>query len=284
MIKVYCLSLNESNVLEQWDSGFVLDMFADLGYEIWSVKQLPKCEQAIVLLPARHHAGLEAQVQIELDKINNCVFFALGDEEASFKIEQIQANHIWVQNPRPGRHENYHRLGTGYPPQLKTRLKEQEPKFNEVFFSGQITHDRRREMWKHLEQYSLSSDGAEIYRTQGFTQGMPHQEYYQKMARAKVVPCPSGAVVPDSFRLFEALECMAIPIADEVNPSGTIHGYWDWLFNQTTPFPKIVHWHEVNDKIQESLQNYDSLVQKQTCWWLKYKRDFKLTIKEQLNG
>ena len=72
---------------------------------------------AIVAIAARHHAGYEDQINQELDKIGNCVLFLMGDEEADFDVEKIRKNnmHIWVQNPHMGKHDNYDRIGTGYP-------------------------------------------------------------------------------------------------------------------------------------------------------------------------
>lgn len=281
---VYYLSLKpETPNNDYWDYGFINDMFKDLGYKTEEVKRLPKASSAIVVLPARHHAGLEEEVNFELSKIKHCVFFAMGDEEADFDIEKINAAHIWVQNPHPDKHDRYNRIGTGYPPQSQKILpRMKHNKDLNVYFSGQITHKRRKEMIDNMMEYELSDNNTIINRTHGFTQGVPHEEYYSQMSRAKVVPCPSGAVIPDSFRLFEALESMAVPLADEVNPTGTINGYWDWLFGETVPFPKYVSADRLVGLTHETLDDWNRLVQKQTCWWILYKRNFKLKLQEQL--
>lgn len=282
-MKAYALSFNESSILDQWDSGFLLDMLEQIGIKPIPVKRLEKAENAIVIIPARHHKGMENQIQKELDKINNCIFFALGDEEAEFNVHKIRANYIYVQNPHPGQHDMYDRIGTGYPPQIKLLDEVSFKKDFNVFFSGQNTHTRRQQALKHLNNFADFHEGLEIYETKGFTQGLSHKEYYDRMARAKIAPCPSGAVIPDSFRLFEAFESMAVAIADEVNPSGSIQEYWDWLFEEVNPIIKIKDWSEVGGKILEILEDWDSIVQKQTCWWLLYKRNFRLRLVSQLN-
>ena len=46
----------------------------------------------------------------------------------------------------------------------------------------------------------------------------------KKMARAKTVPAPRGAVSPDSFRFYEALELGAVPITEDEK-------FWHSLFD-----------------------------------------------------
>lgn len=281
---IYALSLvKEANILNQWDFGFLKDMLSD--HKIIEVDRLPKVDKAIVVLPARHHKGMEKEINDQLRHIDHKIFFAMGDEEAEFNVDLIEADYIWVQNPHPDKHDKYFKLGTGYPPQSQEILPKLEYKKDlNVYFSGQITHKRRIEMIENMREYELGDSNTLVNRTRGFTQGVSHEVYYKDMARSKVAPAPSGAVIPDSFRLFEALECMSVPLADEVNPSGTINEYWNWLFGEETPFPKYSSSDRIVGLIHETLNNWNEIVQEQTCWWIKYKRDFKLKIKEQLNG
>jgi len=284
-MKVFYLSLKkEIPNNDYWDYGMIHDILSKIpNVEFIEASTLPKLDRAIVLLPARSHAGLEIEVNKQLSNIGHSVFFAMGDEEADFGIDLISANHIWVQNPHPDKHENYNKIGTGYPPHAKQYLTGDYKKNLDVFFSGQITHVRRHLMLKYAREYAVNND-AVINPTDGFTKGMNHADYYFRMQKAKIVLCPSGAVIPDSFRVFESLEAMAIPIADEVNPSGSICTYWDWLFQEATPFPKIHNWSEVESKINEVLKEYPTNLHKQTAWWILYKRNLKNKIVEQYNG
>lgn len=295
-VDVYYLSLKpETPCNDYWDYGFVNDFIKG---EMWrpanfpefklhEVGILPKDDRAIVLLPARHHAGLETRVNAELSKIKHVVLFLMGDEEADFKVEEIKhpSIHIWVQNPHPGRHDAYNKLGTGYPPQLREHVTADVPnKDLDVYFSGQITHKRREEMWDVLIYYQEQNRDKQVrlVRTRGFTQGVPHSEYYGDMKRAKICPAPAGAVIPDSFRLYEALECMAIPVADEKNSSGSIKRYWDWLFGEETGFPKIQEWDRLYGFMDEILEDWPGNMHRQTAWWIAKKREFAYKICEQL--
>ncbi len=294
-VSVYYLSMKrETPNNDYWDYGLLNDFIAG---NLWQpphspsfvtkeVDKLPKDDTAIVVVPARHHADMVYEINKELQKIKHVVLFLMGDEEASFTVEDIDhpSIHIWVQNPHPGRHDDYNKLGTTYPPQSQEILPTLSPdKTLNLFFSGQITHKRRINMQTVLKDYMKFKDKNCVAKyTEGFTQGLNHQEYYQYMASAKIVPCPSGAVIPDSFRVFEALESMAIPIADEVNPDMSIMNYWDWLFEDIVPFPRVVEWDRLPGLVPELLADYPRNVHQITCWWIAFKRKFAHKVVEQL--
>lgn len=288
-MKAYLLSLNpDASIADQWDFGMLKDILAKLRLDNEMVTALPNDDAAVVVLPARHHKGMETVVNAQLNKIGNVVLFLMGDEEADFDVELIKhpSIHIWVQNPHPGKHDNYYRLGTGYPQHMHESLPEQKPdKTNNVFFSGQVTHQRRKQMQVALDSYSETHSRVVRNYTESFTSGLEPKNYYKQMCMAKVALCPSGAVIPDSFRLFEALECMAVPIADEVNPDGSITEYWDWLFAETTPIPKITNWDRIFGLIPELIkEQWPANMHQITAWWIMYKRNLTHKIKEQLYG
>lgn len=284
-VKAYYLSIKDGTPnSDYWDMG-ILD---NLDCEKENVSSLPRVDKAIVVIPARHHAGLEQEINGQLRKIKKVVLFLMGDEEASFDVSQIKHSdiYIWVQNARPPIHDQYFKLGTGYPPQSQTELKKHQPnKRKTVFFAGQITHSRRQELQRVIEHYNQELNGkAHFYPSEGFTQGLNPETYYTYMSEATIVPAPSGAVIPDSFRLFEALESMAIPIADTKCPDGTIYqGYWDWLFGEIVPFPMVDDWNAMPSVINEIIADYPSNLHKQTSWWIKWKRNFRYKVMEQLN-
>jgi len=280
-VNVYYLSVKKDVPCNSyWDYTIIIDAFNTLKYETSEVRTIPKQEKAIVVIPARHHADAVAEINKELSKLDKVVLFLMGDEERVFPVDKIQHDNIdiWVQNPHPDKDDSYNRIGTGYAPHDLSGLDYK--KDTELFFSGQITHSRRQEMKQYVD--IQKRDNWDVNYTESFTAGLEPKQYFEKMARAGYVPCPSGAVIPDSFRAFEAFECMAMPILDEINPSGTINGYWDWLFDDSVPAIKIKDWISVGGYIKDTLPEWNKLVNIQTAWWIKWKRDFALKIKEQI--
>lgn len=293
-MNAYLLSLNpDAHIEEQWDFGLVKDLLEGklwrtsnwIDLEFKSVDKLTKDDTAVVVIPARHHKGIEDQVNKQLNKIDKVVLFLLGDEEAEFDVSKINHTniHTWVQNPHMGVHDQYHKLGTGYPQHIHKHVNDYQERVHNIFFAGQVTHQRRQELINVLEQLKQTDPSIEIHASEGFTQGLSHQDYYNYMFTSKVAPAPSGAVIPDSFRLFEALECMCIPIADQKTPNGQVMEYWDWLFADITPFPKVNDFNALRHIADELVDNYENLIHQQTAWWINYKRSLAYKLMEQLH-
>jgi hypothetical protein len=286
-IDVYYLSLKKDTPnRDYWDYTFLDDVFsgkawhtANLYFKTHEVAKLPNAEQAIVVIPARHHANMVAEINTQLQKIDHCILFLMGDEEADYPVEEIRhpSIDIWIQNPHPDKHHDYDKLGCGYAPKPPLP-KEMPQKRRDLFFSGQITHQRRRECYASIRLLKRS----EVHATEGFTQGMEPARYWKQLGHAKTTAAPSGAVIPDSFRLHEALEMMTIPLADNRNSQQTVNNYWRWLYINP-PFPTIDDWSTAEEIVNSTVDNYDQLVIQQSQWWLEYKRNVVYRIRDQLH-
>lgn len=293
-MKVYLFSLNpEASARNQWDAGLLLSILDDLGYDYSQDYDHFDYGMTggIVVIPARHHVGLEELVNIELAKLPQVKLYLVGDEEGNFDVSKI--NHpnidITIQNPNPEQHSKYKRLGTGYPKHMLENIPAEPPKKEiDYFFAGQSTfhapelsppmnvNHRRQAM---AEQLDKIPDKGILIRSEGFTQGVEPKDYYYNMARAKVAPCPSGPELPDTFRLFEALEMGCVPIVDD-----TVHkfsrepkiydGYWTWFFGEEPPFPVIRDYQNLTGWIKDCAEQYPDLNNKCQSWW--YQQKWKL--------
>ena len=122
----------------------------------------------------------------------------------------------------------------------------------------------------------------------GYTDdGVEYQQYLDIMRQSKYVICPAGSMCVDSFRLYEAMECGAIPITDvrsprghpdfnyfkEVHPINGLNLIWGWdmdllwsIMNcseaPTEKLPMMFY-----DEIYEGLP--------QNFWWFCYKKEFE---------
>jgi hypothetical protein len=193
---------------------------------------------------------------------------------------------VWAMSPRIGKHDNCRRLGSGYTPKLRETFKNMEIPDKETgwFFAGQLNNKRRQDCAKWLKNY----EKGEFIGTQGFTQGIDQEEYFKKLADAKIAPCPSGIHTPDTFRLFEALESGCIPIADEVCDEYIPEvGYWGWFFEEQVPFPVIRNYEGIQDYIRKLLPDWKNKGNKVFAWWMKKKREMAYNLRndiKQLSG
>jgi hypothetical protein len=141
----------------------------------------------------------------ELNKLSRVVLFINGDENARFDVSKIKHPNIeiWIQYPHK-KHSEYNKMPIGVPQHLKENAPEYKEKEYDVYFGGQITHQRRVELSHVMPTLNNSLYGP----TKGFSQGDKPKDYYAKLASAKIAPCPSGAAVIDTFRFFESIELL----------------------------------------------------------------------------
>ncbi len=284
--KAYWLRLKEDVPYnDYWDYAILYELLPVQEYEFAPADKLSKTDKAVVVFPARHHIDMVDQLNKELSKVKKVVLFLMGDEEHLFPVEEIKHDdiQIWIQNPEQGRHDDYHKLGTGFTPHVDVLGGEEYEKTLDVFFSGQITHTRRKEMWEVLLQMEQRPISIDVNATRSFTAGHDSADYIKRMAKAKVAPAPSGPKTQDSFRFFEALECMAIPLADDIHPKSGKDGYWEWLFDDAAFYPLVKDWRSAPGYTADMMVEYDRRVQMITSWWLMKKRQYRKEIQKFLD-
>ena len=264
---------------EKWDFGFLQEAFTRNNVEVIKVKSLPECERAFVVAPGFEWHGRETVLSDQLSKIGRVVLFITADEGGVFEIDKIFHPNIeiWIQYPYP-HHANYNKLPLGVPNHRDNVIPEYPIKELDVYFSGQITHQRRQEIAQALPGVPNT-----VYRlTEGFTQGEAPKDYYKLLSTAKFAPAPAGNLTIDSFRFYEGLEMLCLPIADRVSSYGNDYGFWEILFNEM-PVEQISNWNDLEKTIQNLSVDYPANMHRAVSWWIKYKRDFAYKIMEQVN-
>jgi hypothetical protein len=281
MIKAYLYSFDEKDCAsDKWDYGLLKEIFDKYHIEQIKVNSLPDADRAFVVVPGPQNLGHEEDVNRELQKIGRVVLFFTGDEEVRFDLSKISHPNIeiWIQTPHK-KHKKYNKLPLGTPQHLKNFVPEYTDKKYDVYFGGQITHSRRQQLSDAMKTLS----NVLFKPTKGFAQGDHPKDYYANLASAKIAPSPSGAVVIESFRFYEALEMLCLPIVDSVDPQGNVIKYYDFVFEGATPIKLIKNWHSLRNIVPELLNDYPQNMHDAVCWWIKYKRDLGIKIMRQIN-
>lgn len=228
----------------------------------------------IVVHGGRELGGLD-KLNLDLQKFTKWAFIiCLGDEECSFPIEKVEHPNkiVWIQEPMPGRHDFADRyIIDGYAHDHWKHIVQCE-KDLDWFFGGQITHDRRLACVNALRTIDW---GGIVIETRGYFQGISFSEYYRTLCRAKIVPCPSGPFSPDAARPWDALECGAIPILDDLSPTRPGPGFWSYVLG-SHPLPVIRDWSLLPTYIKEIKANYEHLQPMCMQWWSRHKSNFKV--------
>ena len=282
MIKAYLYSHDGKDYAsDKWDYGLIKEIFDK--YEINQIKvtKIPESDRAFVVIPGPQTAGNENRLSRELSKISRVVLFINGDENARFDVDKISHPNIeiWIQYPHR-KHSEYNKMPIGVPQHLKENAPEYKEKEYDVYFGGQITHQRRVELSHVMPTLNNSLYGP----TKGFSQGDKPKDYYAKLASAKIAPCPSGAAVIDTFRFFESIELLTLPVADTINPKGIQTDFYKNMFGVNVPFNYVSNWNELNKLVPKLLDQYPNNMHQVVCWWIKQKRDLGIKIMRQINA
>ena len=280
--KCYLYSFNKEDcAADKWDYGLLKEIFNKYNIEQIKVNALPIEDRAFVVIPGPQNIGHEKHIAKELQNISRLVLFITGDEEGVFDIDRIDHPNaeIWIQYPHK-KHEKYNKFPIGVPQHLKNNLPNYKTKTYDVFFAGQITHQRREQL-----AGAIALVNNALYKpTDGFARGDKPIHYYENLASSRIAACPAGAVVIDSFRLFEAIEMMSLPIADLIDSGGLQDDFYQRLFNEVVPFYKIKNWNDLPVIVSGLLEGYPNNMHTVVCWWIKYKRDFGIKLMRQINA
>ena len=257
------LSVKESVPADSyWDMTLLKELLSSTNfhYEIGNLKE------AIVIIPGANQGDKINEINKELAKLERCKVIITSDEENQFPIDELKHTHMKIYanylTDKYASDIKWLPIGPAQIPSLDYTEKEID-----WFFAGQVTHDSRRKLAKVLSGLT----NGELLTTKGFAQGYSQDEYYKKMARAKTVPAPRGAVSPDSFRFYEALELGAVPITEDEK-------FWHSLFDDFS-LPIIKDWVELPaqiEKVADDIQYRNQCV----AWWTRK----KIEIKEDLLG
>jgi hypothetical protein len=276
----YCLSPEgDSFANDKWDFGFLKEAFDRNNVEIIQCNSLPDSDRAFVVAPGYEWSNRERSLNKQLKKVKRVILFITADELGVFDVTQVKhpSIEIWIQYPYP-RDLAYHKLPTGSPEHITKLGIEYPQKTLDLYFAGQITHQRRVQLAEALPKL----ENAEYLLTQGFTQGDVPKDYYAKLSRAKFAAAPAGTATIDSFRFYEALEMLCLPIADQISARGSAYGFWEILFG-SMPVEQISDWNNLPKVIEELKKEYPANMHRAVAWWIKYKRDFAYKIMEQIN-
>jgi len=115
------------------------------------------------------------------------------------------------------------------------------------------------------------------YKTEKFNSKLiPVEEMSKILSLTEFLPCPNGFVHPETYRLYEALECGCIPIVENA------YKYYERLF-PGNPFIKVDKWIEAVSTIK-GWSNEQISSKRNECvnWWNKYKNEMQEFIKNKI--
>jgi len=115
-------------------------------------------------------------------------------------------------------------------------------------FMGQIPHTGKRDSF-HRNLKRLLEKHKDKYKfltkiTDGFSEGLSHDEYLKVLGNSKLCLCPQGAISDETFRFFESIVMGSIPLVEHLPKL--------WYY-ECAPHMKTRSWNELEKSIAESL-------------------------------
>ena len=153
-------------------------------------------------------------------------------------------------------------------------IKQEDARKNKWAFIGTPHRSSRHDI---LFQYSDIKPSF-CHKTKKFNKNIIDTIQMSKILSAtEFIPCPNGFFHPETYRLYEALECECIPIVENA------FRYYDRLF-PNNPFIKVDKWIEAKSIIGEwNKEQINHKREECKSWWQKYKIGLQENIFNTIN-
>jgi hypothetical protein len=202
----------------------------------------------------------------------------LGDESGILDMSELydNFNYSWrvFCNNRYFSSKKVSCLPIGY--KSGTHLKKNEGKRKYKWtFIGTPHKSSRQDLLFQLSEIKPSF----VYKTEEFNKKIIEvNKMNEILLSTNFIPCPNGFVHPETYRLYEALECGCIPIVENA------YNYYDRLL-PNNPFLKVNKWIEAKTLVKK-LDNRQIEEKRKKCenWWKKYKNELQYFLKGKINS
>jgi hypothetical protein len=276
-----------------WDHGTLLSIFEkhpDVFKQYNTVQRLTSfTSKAIIIIAGTPDVGeLRNYLENGFGPSGGIVILT-SEEDAYFDWKAaIPSNfEIWTQYYSPStKSEIKTRLLLGAPLRMRDyKINKHLPKKYLWSFVGQVQNPFRQAC---VEVLKTLPDGflhiAELFGGEGST-GMEYQQYLDIMCQSKYVICPAGSMCVDSFRLYEAMECGAVPITDIRAPRDyEAFNYWDSVHSAHNLLT-VVQWDDLNFLLKHGgsnpIANVPVLIRNE--WWGNYKQQLETRLLHAAN-
>ena len=218
------------------------------------------------------------QLYLKLRLICSKIFlFHLGDEVGMINNSHIYDNCDYVWRTfcanKYFKDENLSCLPMGHKTGIYHRKEIQDRKYRWSFI-GTPHKSSRHDL---LFQFSKIKPSF-IFRTKKFNDKkiIEANEMSEILSSTHFMPCPNGFVHPESYRLYEALECQCIPIIEDS------YKYYDRLL-PGNPFLKVNKWLDAKEIITNWTREQITKKREEcSFWWNQYKLNLQEEISKKI--
>ena len=269
----YGWGIYHKNNSDKWIYDVLLKIQFDI---IQSEKEL---ESNDILIIVDSNIENKSEFYIKLKLICSKIFLIhLGDESGIYDLSLLynNFNYVWRTfcSNKYFKNKQVSCLPIGYKSGTFFKKQEGERKYKWAFI-GTPHKSGRHDLLFQLSTIKPSY----CYKTKKFNDKiMKINEMNEILSSTEFIPCPSGFVHPETYRLYESLECGCIPIVENA------YKYYERLF-PNNPFIKVDKWIEAKTVI-EKWGRTQIKHKREECeiWWSQYKNQLQEFIKNKINS
>ena len=277
----------DKKIVEKLDRDYIWGIYHKKNSNLWIYEILNKIKYNIIesetniekddiLVIVDSSLEEKDEFYIKLKLICSKIFlFHLGDESGAYDLSQIykNCNYVWRTFCSNKYFEN-NRV-TCIPIGYKSGVldKKRNNRKYKWAFVGTPHKSSRHDL---LFQFSDIKPFF-CHKTDKFDEKIISvEEMSEALSLTEFIPCPNGFVHPETYRLYEALECECIPVVENA------YQYYDRLFPHN-PFIKVNKWADAKPIIKGWDKDQISK-KKEECkiWWKDYKNKLQNSIKYKI--
>ena len=277
-------NLNNKNVTSDFGWGiyhknnsdkWIYNVLKEIKFNV--IENEKNLENDDVLIIVDSDVERKSELYAKLKLICSRMFLIhLGDESGIHNLSSIYSNFSFVWRTfcsnKYFNNKQVNCLPLGYKSGIFFNKNDEERKYKWAFM-GTSHKSSRHDL---LFQFS-DIVPSYLYKTEKFNEKILEVDEMSKiLSSTDFIPCPNGFVHPETYRLYEALECECIPIVENA------YRYYDRLF-PNNPFLKVDKWQEAKllikdwkrEKISEKRDECKS-------WWKQYKNQLQKFVKQKI--
>jgi len=243
-----------------------------------TIKNLTDLEKDDTLIIVDSCVEEKSELYTKLNLICSKIFlFHLGDEFGFHNLSTVYniCSHVWrpfcaskyFNNPKVKCIPIGYKSGVSY-------IKKSERKYKWAFTGTPHKSSRHDLLFQFSKIKPFFSHKTEKFDLKNISV----DEMSDVLSSTKFIPCPYGFFHPETYRVFEALECGCIPIVESA------YNYYDRIF-PNNPFIKINKWKDAKPILQD-WDNNQIKKKSEECilWWKKEKENLQDIIKNKINS
>jgi len=254
---------------------WIYEILKKIKYKVISTEENLEKGDILIIVDSSPEKKLQLYDKLKL-VCSKVLLFHLGDESGMHDLSHVykNCNYIWRTFCSNKYFKNSHIkcIPIGYKSGLVNKQKNKR-KYKWAF-TGTPHKSSRHDL---LFQFSDIKPYF-CHKTEKFDEKIISvDEMSDVLSSTEFMPCPNGFFHPETYRLYEALECECIPIVENA------YKYYDRLF-PNNPFIKIDKWADAKSIIAG--WGKDQIKKKQEeCknWWREYKTDLQESIRNEVN-